>query len=111
MAQSKKKPELGMERKLIPLSKISEPAHAARTEIDDKKMETLCESISELGLINPITVKSTKDGNYEVVAGHRRLLALRRLNTANVDCYIKPEGMSDEAVMIHENIERRIESR
>jgi len=74
--------------------------------MDDRLLEDLVASIAELGLLQPIIVKRLDDGTFEVIAGHRRLLALRRLNWAACDCYLKDEDDADVAVTIHENVER-----
>lgn len=95
-----------MDLREIDVSQIVEPVNAVRTEIDDRKLEELAASIQKLGLLQPIVVKEHPDGVYEVVAGHRRLLAIRRLQRPRIACYVKSAETPDEAVQIHENIER-----
>lgn len=56
-----------------------------RTSYDENKIQELAESIRVNGLINPVTVKHTNEvdefGNskYELICGHRRLMAYRYL--------------------------------
>lgn len=95
-----------MKRQKIALPKLLEPAGPARTDMSDSKLDELVESIRELGLLQPIIVKPAADGCFEVVAGHRRLLACRRLNLAHVDCLVKTDELTDASVMVHENVER-----
>lgn len=58
----------------IEVDLVNEPGERAREEIDTEGIEDLAASIKMVGLINPILVIKVA-GRYEVVAGHRRLLA------------------------------------
>ena len=46
---------------------------------EDTAFEMLIDSISNLGVLTPIIVRSLEDGNYEIISGHRRVEACRRL--------------------------------
>ena len=46
---------------------------------EDTAFEMLIESISNLGVLTPIIVRSIDDSNYEIISGHRRVEACRRL--------------------------------
>lgn len=74
---------------------------------DETTIKNLAESIKSHGLINPLTVIK-KDTNYEVIAGQRRLLALKHLNVATVNCNILENIDSTQAELISftENIQR-----
>ena len=90
----------------IDLSLIDEPFTAMRTVIDRDEVERLAVSIRAEGLINPITVRP-KGERYEVVAGHRRLLACRIAPLWKIICVIRE--LSDEQVfniMSAENLAR-----
>jgi len=77
-----------------------------RTHYDDEKLNTLKASIKEKGVLQPILVRK-KDGQYEVVAGERRLKAARALNFPEVPVIIK-DVTDQEAFVIAliENIQR-----
>lgn len=45
--------------------------HPFRVVDDDRMMETV-ESVKEYGVLVPIIVRSTEDGTFEIVSGHRR---------------------------------------
>ena len=45
--------------------------------LDVEKMETLVESIRENGVLNPVIVRPSENGDFEMVSGHRRLHASR----------------------------------
>lgn len=74
--------------KVIKLEYIDEPAEAMRSGIDMDSIELLAVSIRADGLINPITVRPVGE-RYQVVAGHRRLLACRIAPLYDVPCVIR----------------------
>ncbi len=91
----------------VPLEQLHEPSSAARLDPEDESITELAESIAQIGLINPITVKAAKEG-FEVVAGHRRLLACRLINFSPVPCMLQEEGEDvTYEVMSAENISRK----
>lgn len=57
-----------------------------KTQIID--IEELANSISENGLINPITVKLINNDKYEIITGQRRYLAMKELNKKTIPCVI-----------------------
>ena len=93
--------------KLIPLEQIKDPEAPARLTPEEDGIEELAESIGEIGLINPLTVKQVGD-HYEVIAGHRRLMALRLLNRSPVPCMIQDsEDDKTYETMLAENVARK----
>ena len=66
---------------------------------EDTVFEMLIESISNLGVLTPIIVRSIEDGNYEIISGHRRAEACRRLGIESIPCIVK-ELTRDEAIVI-----------
>jgi ParB family chromosome partitioning protein len=90
----------------LALHQLREPRHAARVEIDDEELASLAGSIRELGLIQPLTVTPCDDGTFEVVAGHRRLLAARMVGLMEVPCVVERDAERLDAVKMHENLER-----
>ena len=66
---------------------------------EDTAFEMLIESISNLGVLTPIIVRSLDDGNYEIISGHRRTEACRRLGIESIPCIVK-ELTKDEAIVI-----------
>lgn len=77
-----------------------------RTNYDDAKLNELKASIKEKGIFQPILVRE-KNGNYEVVAGERRLRAARALGLEEVPAIVKKVN-DQEALVISlvENIQR-----
>jgi len=90
----------------IPTNLIDEPSQSIRSQILLEDLQELAASIQRLGILQPLTVKR-KGNRYEVVAGHRRLLAARMIGLEKVPCIVKDLKPLDElATMMHENIHR-----
>ena len=66
---------------------------------EDTAFEMLIDSISNLGVLTPIIVRSLDDGNYEIISGHRRTEACRRLGIETIPGIVK-ELTKDEATVI-----------
>ena len=75
----------------------------------DNEIAELADSINRQGLINPILVQKRDDGKYEVIAGHRRFEAVKRLGLPHIECNVF-EDMSERDVIfaqIAENVQRK----
>lgn len=90
----------------LDVSKIKNNSLQPRGYYDVNKLNELKESIKEKGVLQPILVRE-KDGEYEVVAGERRLRASRELGLKEIPVVIK-EIDDKEALVIAliENIQR-----
>ena len=66
---------------------------------EDTAFEMLIDSIANLGVLTPIIVRSLNDGSYEIISGHRRAEACRRLGIESIPCIVK-ELTRDEATVI-----------
>ncbi len=78
-----------------------------RTEFDEEKLFELSESIKELGIIQPITVRKLGYNKYQLISGERRLRASKALNLKTIPSYIRianDEQMLEMALV--ENIQR-----
>ncbi|GBD93054.1 chromosome-partitioning protein Spo0J [bacterium BMS3Abin05] len=78
-----------------------------REEYNTKLMEELKNSIAEKGVIQPITVRE-KDRGYELIAGERRLRAVRELGYDRIPAFIMEVETDDEMLELAliENIQR-----
>ena len=61
----------------LPIDAIRPSPFQARTNFDEQELAGLAQSIRENGLLQPISVRKTADGSYELVAGERRLRACK----------------------------------
>ena len=88
-------------------NKISDfPNHPFRIE-NNEEMEKMIESIRQIGVKLPVLVRPKKDGNYEMVSGHRRNFAAKKVGLNEIPAIIRE--MTDEeaiVIMVDSNIQR-----
>ena len=91
----------------VKLEHIHPNPNQPRKLFDGAALNELASSISEKGLISPITVRKAKNG-YELIAGERRWRALKHLKKKNVPAYVlNTKNRSDIMEMaLVENIQR-----
>jgi len=82
---------------LVDFDLIDEPKTMARLDIDPEAVAELAQSISEIGLLQPIVLREDA-GRYEIIAGHRRYLAHEKLGLPNIKAIVKT--MSDQDTVI-----------
>lgn len=93
----------------IPISQIRDfPEHPYKVK-DDESMNELVDSIMQRGLIQPVIIRPTEDGNYEMVSGHRRKRAFEIAGIKNIPARVK-EMTKDEAIlaMVDSNLQREV---
>lgn len=81
----------------VDLSQIDEPHETARMEISEESISELAQSISEIGLLQPITVRTNHD-RYEIIYGHRRYLAHLKLGLSGIKSIITTMTDQEAAV-------------
>jgi ParB/RepB/Spo0J family partition protein len=92
----------------LPLGKVKPNPDNPRTS-DDPEIPGLMDSIKANGLINPIIVRATKN-LFEIVAGHRRFEAHKRLKLPTIDAIVNPAAGAQEVaerISAVENLQRR----
>jgi len=91
----------------ISLDKVHEFKNHPYQVRNDDSMQKLIRSIEQQGVLVPITVRKSSDGEYEIISGHRRCFAARYLGMTTIPGIIK-ECSDDEAVimMVDSNIQR-----
>lgn len=97
-------------KKLIQLAPENIRANPAqpRQEFDKEALESLAESIRQNGLLQPVTVRRTQDGSYELVAGERRLRACRMAGVKLIPCIVSGCDARQSAILaLLENLQRR----
>ncbi|WP_321333149.1 ParB/RepB/Spo0J family partition protein [uncultured Bacteroides sp.] len=91
----------------IELSKISVNPNQPRREFDETALQELADSIVEIGIIQPITLRKLSDEAYQIIAGERRYRASLKAGLSTIPAYIRTAD--DENVMemaLIENIQR-----
>ena len=69
----------------IELSKYGQ-TQPARHEFDPVALQELADSISEIGIIQPITLRKLSDDEYQIIAGERRFRASQPCRTDKHPC-------------------------
>ena len=89
------------------IDNISPSRFQARTDISEESLEELTASIKSQGVIQPLIVRKTSAGNFELVAGERRLRASKMAGLTEVPIVVK--DLSDEEIIkmgLIENLQR-----
>ncbi|RKY36306.1 MAG: chromosome partitioning protein ParB [Candidatus Omnitrophota bacterium] len=92
---------------LIGLKKIKPNRYQPRKNFNHEKLQELIDSIREKGVLQPIIVRENAPGDYELIAGERRLRAVKALELENIPAIVK--NITDLELLelsIVENIQR-----
>ena len=91
----------------IELAKITVNPNQPRREFDQTALQELADSIAEIGIIQPITLRKLSDDEYQIIAGERRYRASQKAGLKTIPAYIRTaddENMMEMALI--ENIQR-----
>ena len=91
----------------VPLDQIHANPDQPRRDFDKESLEELAESLREIGIIQPITLRKMAEGDYQIIAGERRFRAAGIAGLKTIPAYIRTAD--DENVMamaLIENIQR-----
>lgn len=93
---------------LIPHEDIHPNRNQPRKRFDCDELEGLAESIRQNGIIQPLIVRSLENGQYELIAGERRLRAARIVGVARIPCVVMQISDEKSAVLaLLENVQRQ----
>lgn len=91
----------------IPIEQIEANPNQPRREFDETALNELANSIHEIGIIQPITLRQVEDNKFQIIAGERRWRASQIAGLRAMPAYIRT--IKDENVMemaLVENIQR-----
>lgn len=91
----------------IPIMQIEANHNQPRREFDAEALNELAQSIREIGIIQPITLRQLADNRFQIIAGERRWRASQLAGLTAIPAYIRT--IQDENVMemaLVENIQR-----
>jgi len=92
----------------IPLLKIALNPYQPREEFPAEQLQELSESIRQHGVLQPIVVRPTLNGTYELVAGERRFRAATNAGLTEIPAVIRDiNDKSSLAIALIENIQRQ----
>ena len=92
----------------IAISQIIPNPTQPRTKFDEEALQELADSIRQLGVIQPITLKKSDDGKYIIISGERRWRASQMVGLESLPAYIREADDENlHAMALVENIQRQ----
>lgn len=90
----------------VPVHQIDEPGNPVRFNAWEEDIDELARSIEKIGLLQPLTLRK-KGERFEVIAGHRRLAAIRKLGLPfALSIIVVADDDKADVMKIHENLKR-----
>ena len=91
----------------IEIEKIHANPNQPRHDFNEEALQELADSIKELGVIQPITLRKENEGSYMIIAGERRFRASQLAGKTTIPAYILNANDKDTMEMaLIENIQR-----
>ena len=95
------------EMTFLPLSRIEPREEQPRNIFDEEALQTLADSISRYGVLQPITVRLLDSGYYQIIAGERRWRASRMAGLTEVPVrIIEADDRTTAELALVENLQR-----
>ncbi len=98
------------EKKLLMLkpNEIKPSKNQPRKNFDEYELKLLADSIQSSGIIQPLVVRKSIDGKYEIIAGERRFLAAKNVGLRRIPCVLHNTDDKTAAIYaIMENLQRQ----
>ena len=91
----------------LPIGAISPNQRQPRTQFDEESLAALTASVRELGVLQPVLVRATGGGSYELIAGERRWRAAKRAGLSLIPAIVRTadDTLSLEQALV-ENVQR-----
>ena len=94
--------------RLLPIYKVEPNPDQPRQDFDEEELEALAESIRIHGIIQPLTVRETSSGYYQIIAGERRWRAARLAELSEVPVVvIEADDKKVMELALIENLQRQ----
>ena len=78
-----------------------------RTKFDEEELDELTESIKQLGIIQPITLRKLDNDRYQIISGERRVRASKSAGKTTIPAYVRTANDQEMLLMgLVENIQR-----
>ena len=91
----------------LPISKVEPRSGQPRTVFDEPALQELAESISQHGVLQPITVRRLDSGYYQIIAGERRWRAARIAGLGEIPArIIEADDRKAQELALVENLQR-----
>ena len=92
---------------MLPISRVEPRSGQPRTVFDEPALQELAESISQHGVLQPITVRALDSGYYQIIAGERRWRASRLAGLTEIPArVIEADDRKAQELALVENLQR-----
>lgn len=91
----------------VPIKDIEANPWQPRSGFDEEALQELADSIKQIGIIQPVTVRILENGKYQLITGERRFRAAKLVNLNKIPAYVRhanDQNMLEMALV--ENIQR-----
>ena len=93
---------------LLPIYKVEPNPDQPRQDFDEDALQNLAESIAQHGVVQPLTVRESFGGYYQIIAGERRWRAARMANLAEIPAVIiEADDKKAMELALIENLQRQ----
>ena len=94
--------------KQLPLHRVEPNPDQPRQDFNEEELQSLAESIRVHGVIQPLTVRETSDGYYQIIAGERRWRASRLAGLTEIPALvIEADDKTAKELALIENLQRQ----
>lgn len=91
----------------VPVTDIRMNRYQPRRDFDEEQLNELTASVREYGVLQPLVVRRSEDGKFELIAGERRLRAARQAGLERVPVVVRDAQDRDAALIaLVENLQR-----
>ena len=101
-------PEEDSAYRMLPLHRVEPNPEQPRQDFDQEELEALAESIRQHGILQPLTVRQTSEGYYQIIAGERRWRAARMAELTEVPAIVmEADDKKAMELALIENLQRQ----
>ena len=94
--------------RLLPIHKVEPNPTQPRRDFDEEELQNLADSIKEHGIVQPLTVRETESGYYQIIAGERRWRAARLAGLWEVPAVVmEADDRKTMELALIENLQRQ----
>ena len=93
---------------MLPIYKVEPNPDQPRQDFDPVELQALAESIAAHGIVQPLTVRQTENGYYQIIAGERRWRAARMAGLSEVPTVVmEADDKKTLELALIENLQRQ----
>ena len=94
--------------KVLPIHKVEPNPNQPRKDFDEEELQALSDSIAQHGVMQPLTVRETAGGYYQIIAGERRWRAARLAGLKEIPAVIiEADDKKTMELALIENLQRQ----